>query len=117
MIAQLVKKILHKKGYVITLAPELPEYAKNIPDASFYTPLFSPWRGFGPFKKHLDVASKDTLVSADRCYVLYSLASQALHVEGEFWECGVYRGGTAHLLADVISSSGREKTLRLFDTF
>jgi len=118
MFAHLIKRILHKKGYAITRIPDLPECAKNIPDASFYTPLFSPWLGYGDFRKHLDAASRHTLVSADRCYVLYTLAAQALHLDGDFWECGVYRGGTAHLLAEVISSSDRPaKALRLFDTF
>lgn len=59
-----------------------------------------------------------TIVSVDRCRVLWKLAKQALQVPGEFWECGVYRGGTASLLADVAQSSAvPPKFLRLFDTF
>lgn len=118
MLSHFIKRILHKRGYAIARIPDLPEGAKNIPDASFYTPLFSPWLGHGEFRRHLDVASRHTLVSADRCYVLYTLAAQALHLAGDFWECGVYRGGTAHLLAEVMSSPDRgAKSLRLFDTF
>ncbi|HVE54462.1 MAG TPA: TylF/MycF/NovP-related O-methyltransferase [Ramlibacter sp.] len=118
MISHLVKRILHRRGYTVTRTPELPAFAKNIPDASFYTPLFSPWLGHGAFAAPLAAASKHTLVSADRCYVLFTLAAQALHLDGEFWECGVYRGGTAHLLADAIAASAQPgKPLRLFDTF
>lgn len=118
MIKRWLKRFLHGRGYALAPIPDLPAFARNIPDASFYAPLFSPWLGFGEFRKHFDAASKHTLVTADRCHVLFTLASQALHLDGEFWECGVYRGGTAHLLAELISSSGRPGTsLRLFDTF
>lgn len=50
-----------------------------------------------------------TIVTDDRLAVLYELAGSA--PVGEFWECGVYQGGTAKMLAQF----GR--TLRLFDTF
>lgn len=60
-----------------------------------------------------------TLVDPSRCQKLYWLAINclALAEEGEIWECGVYRGGTALLLADVIRESCRPVVLRLFDTF
>lgn len=40
-------------------------------------------------------------------------------MSGEFWECGVYRGGTAALLARVLESGEQpgSRRLRLFDTF
>ena len=53
--------------------------------------------------------SASTIVTRDRLAVLYELAHSA--VPGEFWECGVYRGGTAKLLAEF------NRRLRLFDTF
>ena len=49
-----------------------------------------------------------TLVSKDRLNVLYEFCKST---EGEIWECGVYRGGTANAFA------GFGRTLRLFDTF
>ena len=49
-----------------------------------------------------------TLVSKDRLNVLYEFCKAT---EGEIWECGVYKGGTANAL------SGFNRTLRLFDTF
>ena len=61
-----------------------------------------------------------TLVSPDRCHLLYSLALQALNLNGEVWECGVYKGGTALLLASLIAEKAdpsRRPTIRLFDTF
>jgi O-methyltransferase len=90
-----------------------------IPDAGLYQPLFSPWLGLGEFPRFLRRTEGNTLVSADRCYILYSLARQALNIEGEFWECGVYKGGTAALLAQVLADlpATLRRNLRLFDTF
>ena len=58
-----------------------------------------------------------TVVSQDRCLVLYDLAGQTLGLDGAWFECGVYRGGTAMLLATVIQGSGYDIPLHLFDTF
>ena len=56
-----------------------------------------------------------TLVDRIRCYMLYQFAMQAARLEGEVAEIGVYRGGTARLLASAFGPSG--KTVHLFDTF
>lgn len=50
-----------------------------------------------------------------RLWTLYCLGRQCLHVDGEFFECGVHRGGSALFLARMLEGSG--KTLHLFDTF
>lgn len=89
----------------------------HIPDAELYRPTFAPWLGKGEFKRYYDLAAPRTLVSPDRCYVLFCLARQAIHLPGNFWECGVYRGGTAALLAEILRDSGTDKKLYLFDTF
>jgi O-methyltransferase len=47
--------------------------------------------------------------------MLRQFARQCLRLEGDFAECGVYKGGTAHLLANTIRGSGKQ--LCLFDTF
>jgi len=93
-----------------------PPVHKAIPNAALYRPLFSPWLG-KDFKPYYDIAAPRTLVSADRCYVLYTLVKQSLTLEGDVWECGVYKGGTAAMLAKVITESGLPKKLFLFDTF
>ncbi len=86
-------------------------------DASraLYRPLYSPWLDPGGFGREYESVRSLTLVDAPRCWVLFSLALQARHLPGEIWECGVYRGGTARLLARAAIESRR--TLRLFDTF
>jgi O-methyltransferase len=83
----------------------------GIPDRHLYLPTFSPWRGDGEFGDVYKRARPYTLVSSDRCFALHSLASQAALLSGEFVECGVYRGGTAMILASI----GRP--LHLYDTF
>jgi O-methyltransferase len=96
----------------------------RLDDAKYYTmalsrPLYRPYLGDAEFRSVYRTIAPHTLVSDDRCHILYTLAKNALNVHGEFWECGVYKGGTAVLLAKVLSSAANEdaRRLRLFDTF
>ena len=89
----------------------------DIADSELYRPLFSPWLGGGRFGEYYGRAAGRTVVSRDRCYVLYVLIQQALYVEGDIWECGVYRGGTAAMIAAIMKDSDTTKKLYLFDTF
>jgi O-methyltransferase len=57
-----------------------------------------------------------TLVDHARCYILYQLAKRAAEIPGDLAEVGVYKGGTAKLLALTIAPRAT-KTLHLFDTF
>jgi len=61
-----------------------------------------------------DVADH-TLVSVDRCYILAEFARHAALLGGAFAEAGVYRGGTALLLARI--AIRRRRRLFLFDSF
>lgn len=94
---------------------------KTLPDGEYYRPLFSPWHGegLGEFGRYYQYAKSVSLVSPDRCYMLYTLASQAANLNGQWYECGVYKGGTATLLANLLSDKGKGQTtqLHLFDTF
>lgn len=89
---------------------------RQIPDVNLYLPHFSPWEGAG-FDRYYDIASPRTLVTRDRCYVLMILLKQAVHLGGDVIECGVYRGGTAAMMATVLREAGATKKLYLFDTF
>jgi O-methyltransferase len=115
ILARKIRKSLRRWGVDLVPIPKVGA----IPDAEFYAPLFSPWRGYGEFRDYYRAAESSTLVSEERCYVLYTLAQQALALDGEFWECGVFKGGTALLLARLLAEkgNGRAVTLRLFDTF
>ena len=113
-----LKKIV--KGAFLTLGLDIKRVPAPppIPDGEFYTPLFSPWNGYGDFAKYRVLAAQYTLVSPERLHVLYTLALNAIHLRGDFWECGVYKGGTARMLAEFLALHGRPGLkLHLFDTF
>ncbi|MGA2137412.1 MAG: TylF/MycF/NovP-related O-methyltransferase [Verrucomicrobiia bacterium] len=56
-----------------------------------------------------------TLVGPADSFLLYQFARLAGHLPGDVAEVGVYKGGTARLLAEVLHRGG--KLLHLFDTF
>lgn len=92
--------------------------AAKIPDEELYRPIFLPWlANQGEFRAFFEIARPRTLVSPDRCHVIYTLLLQAIHIEGDIWECGVYKGGTAALITQVLRTHGPWKRLFLFDTF
>jgi O-methyltransferase len=71
------------------------------------------WDSDGDFAGLLNEIRGKTLVSADRCFMLHQLVRHAGALDGDMAEVGVYRGGTARLLA----RSCPHKTMHLFDTF
>ncbi len=54
-----------------------------------------------------------TLVSVDRCFMLYQFAKHTQNIPGAIAEVGVYKGGTAKLLGETET----KKPIYLFDTF
>src|SRR5215469_8508993 len=81
------------------------ERSYDLIDREFYKPEFSPWEGFGEFKAIIAAVSPHSLVPREGLWVLHTLAKQACHIPGNFWECGVYKGGTAIMLESVVSSA------------
>lgn len=116
LIRNIARKLLNRLGFEVYRLPH-GRHGQQIPDAKYYRPLFSPWLGYGEFAKYYDLAKRGTLVSPDRCWVLYSLCRQALFLDGDIWECGVYKGGTAAMLAQIVHDGKSTKRLHLFDTF
>lgn len=87
-------------------------------DADLYQPTFTPYLDDrGEFRRVFDRGSPRAIVSMDRCHILYSLLRQAMHLDGEVWECGVYKGGTAAMFVETLRRWGFFRTVRLFDTF
>jgi len=66
------------------------------------------------FKKITLPGQERTLVSKDRCWNIYSFCKHCSVIGGDFVECGVYKGGTAYIIANAISD---DTVLHLFDTF
>jgi O-methyltransferase len=77
--------------------------------------MIVPWHTDEAFVSLYDRAVLKTLVSRDRCHVLYQLAQQAARQPGDVAEVGVYRGGSAYLIAKVIAAGSNR--IHLFDTF
>ncbi|HEV2692371.1 MAG TPA: TylF/MycF/NovP-related O-methyltransferase [Verrucomicrobiae bacterium] len=116
MLKKLIQWSARTCGYEIKKVPA-PASAPSIPDGELYQPLFSPWLGGGDFRRYYMLAAPKTLVTPDRCFVLYTLLRQAMSVPGDVWECGVYKGGTAAMMAAMLNHYAPEKRLHLFDTF
>jgi O-methyltransferase len=55
-----------------------------------------------------------TIVGSNRANLLTEMASAVKNIEGDYWECGVYNGGSAARIHSVIPST---KKLVLFDSF
>jgi O-methyltransferase len=117
-IRDIVLQTLRKLGYnLVRTEPAGPPGTSEIPDAECYQPFFSPWLRDAAFSEVYSLVAPSTIVSIDRCYTLWTLAHQALNAPGEFVECGVYKGGTARLLAEIVARRGKSRRLHLFDTF
>lgn len=86
--------------------------------ASLYATLFSPrlrWQEANGFEALWARGRRRSLLDEARAQTLFQLARHAAGLSGDFAEVGVYRGGTAYLLARVARNAQRE--LHLFDTF
>ena len=124
-IKAIVKKTAKNLGFKIVRergdadkTREIAEQVQKLPDADLYCPVFSPWLG-KRFQSYCLASLPYTLVSPDRLWVLHSLARQTLALDGDFVECGVYKGGTALLFAKILGEQTppHTKKLHLFDTF
>jgi len=65
------------------------------------------------------IVKPNTMVSRGRIYDLNRLVNETIElaVEGDFVECGVYRGGLSALMLDKILSNQIDKKLWIYDTF
>jgi hypothetical protein len=61
-----------------------------------------------------------TMTSVERMYALYTAVNHVLDngIEGDFVECGVWRGGSAMLMAKILVDRGvTDRRVWLYDTF
>jgi O-methyltransferase len=116
IVKRFLKSAVRAAGFDVR---RLPQAAADVPpsdiaDGALYQPVYSPWLSSTFIAEYMEIAPY-TLVSEDRWYVLATVATQAARLDAEVWECGVYRGGTAMLLAKRLSAAAR--VIRLFDGF
>ncbi len=74
---------------------------------------YQPWQQNPFFTSEYDVVRTHTLLSKDRCFTLFQFARYLSRLNGAMAEVGVYRGGSARLIA----SAAPQCTIHLFDTF
>ncbi|HQW84116.1 MAG TPA: TylF/MycF/NovP-related O-methyltransferase [Ferruginibacter sp.] len=75
---------------------------------------YSPWLGDNEFLRTYDSVKENTLVDIYRCYELWSISSGLKNNPAAIIEVGVWRGGTAALLA---KTNKNQSTVFLCDTF
>ncbi len=76
----------------------------------------SPWLNDQEFLDVYQKIKSNTLVDVYRCHELWTLARQAMKIEGDILEVGVWRGGTGAILARAVASKPQMKVI-LADTF
>jgi len=80
-------------------------------------PTIEPWREDEAMRRIIERASRYSLVTPERMFMLLQWLDFALTSEGEVAEFGVWRGGTASLMHAHLASKGCQRTLHLFDSF
>lgn len=83
-----------------------------IPEATY-----APWLQDEGFLATYGAIRGNTVVDFYRCYELWHLVRQSVHVDGDILEVGVYRGGTGCLLARAAQYGDRTKHVFLCDTY
>ena len=77
--------------------------------------LLCPWEVTGnEFRRLHSLVTVETPVQIYHFYNIYLLARQAMRAKGVFVECGVFKGGTASFIANVLAD---RRPFHLFDTF
>ncbi len=86
---------------------------------SFPSANYAPWQGDEAFMKIYSQIKNNTLVDIYRCYELWQLVEQVhtLNRTAAILEVGVWRGGTAGIMAQQLFNLNSTATLYLADTF
>ena len=109
-----VLRMFLKMGYGIYKIGRGDEYNLCPPhEYRTYAPWYEGW-----FQEIYDRIRANVICREDHCYVIQNFTKHCSLFEGDFAECGVYKGGTAFLIADtLVNNSVQERKLHLFDTF
>lgn len=100
---KLLTKLFAKLGFQIQRIPSSRPNPVHLSDAD---------KIFGSLLKQIEGYS---VVGRERCFILYQFVKHTIGMEGDIAEVGVYKGGTAKLIAKVAAET--TKTVHLFDTF
>ena len=117
LVKSTLKKLARNYGVHVRYMPRLlnkePEYEVVLPGATY-----SPWNLDEAFRTTYSQIESATLVDKYRCFELWRLVEQSAKLEsGAFIEIGVWRGGTAALIAAQARDLGLKDKVYACDTF
>lgn len=101
IMVRIIKTIAAKAGYRISRIGTEADFAHFARDTGFE-------EAYAGTKAY-------SMLGPDRSFTLWQFARQGARLEGDAAEVGVYKGGSAKLIAEALRGSG--KSLHLFDTF
>ncbi len=124
IVKKLVRSLFNNTGIYIGKSPTYKGRANFSIDGlhyglSFPSANYAPWLGDEPFMKIYGQIKGNTLVDIYRCYELWQLIqkAQSLNAQAAVLEVGVWRGGTAGIMAQQLSNLKSKAVLYLADTF
>jgi O-methyltransferase len=109
-----LRRILNKFGYDVVRCYGGKRNAVYMPCTPYTYRTFAPWFS-AEFQVLYSKVSNNTIVKEDRCYIIHRLANHCSGLPGNVAECGVFKGGTAFVIADALRQTS--KRVRLYDTF
>ena len=129
-IKTILKSIISKTGYQIVrrVKPQLPvqeeyrgRYQVDGLEFDFVTPYatYAPWYQDAEFMETYSKIKNHTLVDIFRCHELWEIAGTIHNLDNSasFIEVGVWRGGTAAIIAKKLSILQARNSFYLADTF
>jgi O-methyltransferase len=103
MIKRIINRVVNSAGYNIVKATK-----KFLPDMDQdFRPVFESCKDY-------------TMTSAERMYNLYKAVEYVIknNIKGDFVECGVWRGGSAMIIAHTLMKLDvRDRNIFLYDTY
>lgn len=109
-----IRRILNRFGYDVVRCYGGEGSSLYMPCTPYHYRTYAPWFS-SEFRALYKNVAGTTVVKEDRCYVLHRLAMHCSRLSGNIAECGVFKGGTAFVIADAVKRT--TKRVRLFDTF
>lgn len=101
-LRQAFKKIFRKMGYSVSVYSEY-----DIDSDHEFIDIYTKCKPY-------------TMVARERCYALYNAVKYIVRnkVQGDFVECGVWKGGSSMIIAYTLQSVGEiSRTIWLYDTY
>lgn len=124
LLKKILRSLFNNTGIYIGKSPTYKGKANFSIDGfhyglSFPSANYTPWQGDEAFMIIYNQVKNCTLVDIYRCYELWQLVKkvQSLNPHAAILEVGVWRGGTAAVMAQQLANVKSKATLYLADTF